>query len=427
MLNKMSEINLKARSYRKQINKKALLKDLSYGVLPLFATAFIVACAYLMMISLVFLYFIYPLYYTVFMRLSTTITGYGPKNFTYKDGYRKYYPRVSGIFPFFVGIVVGYIIFFALENLIINYAFYPYYHAFYPDSYDRFLEYISANSSAPISVLLNGAGAEAPYFINVMMNLTSIISFVPFSYMAFMCLRAFDHVFAAMFTLPDSGSNMSGMQLRQFGKRISLEPVKKDILIARLLYCLPIFIICAGTYYGVWAGIYKIILTDSSLYSLLFAVPLVCSWVVFSIFVPFYMVMMYSTILALMPNIAKATSQSEAILAIAPFYNPNYVHTEDYKGLGLFYNSDFNSYDIEKRSQEIINDFVNQDIFNINPKNGEDNLDMNKTFNAGNDQSSEPIDVESKEVSSTEIDDSKNSSSSNDDESVILDFGDDSK
>ena len=218
---------VKERRGRAYVSPKRICMNLLLLLLPAFATCILFAVALeTYCLSLVLLYFILPMFYTVEKRIRYDITGIGKPDFSYADGYHDFFRKnMGGLFGAIIAIM--YSIFLVLAfYLIFEYVLEPLCYCFpnAADVYDEFIVlYYSTGIDAAYTYIMSNIGAlTAPLEIMV-----SLIMFVPSCLLVFYFFNNnLNHHFLSTIVLPDIDQNVSASSARSLSKSSYGRPIR---------------------------------------------------------------------------------------------------------------------------------------------------------------------------------------------------------
>ncbi len=220
--------SVKERRGRAYVSPKRVMSNLLLLLLPAFAACLLFAAALgTYCLSLLLLYFILPMFYTVEKRIRYDITGIGKPDFSYADGYRGFFKKnMGGIFGAIISIL--YSVFLVLAfYLIFQYTLQPLCNCFPKASevYNEFLAlyYGAETGDAAYTYLMTNIGAlTAPFEIMV-----SLIMFIPSGLLVFYFFNNnSEHHFLSTIVLPDIDQNVSASSARSLSKSSFGRPIR---------------------------------------------------------------------------------------------------------------------------------------------------------------------------------------------------------
>ena len=205
----------------KNISKKDLFIDLLLLLLPtLILLILVYGTIYTYGVSLLFFYFVLPMFYCVDQRLRYHINGIGKKKITYLDGYRDFFAsNKGGYFGMTICLLsaIGLFLFFlGVMTLILPYVF-----ACFPISipaYERFIDMIKTTTFTRFDMLgfflENGSTMVQPLTVYF-----GVSSFLPIFFIIFLSVdNNLSLHYISSIILPDLDKNISSSQSRSVAK-----------------------------------------------------------------------------------------------------------------------------------------------------------------------------------------------------------------
>lgn len=318
---------------------KALWEDALLLLLPTFEMMLLfLATLYSLFLSLLLLYFLLPMFYTVEERVRARLTGIGKKDFTYADGYTAFFKgNQAGIFGAMSTVLLGLGIFF-IEALLLA-PLMPNLVNCFPGASEVFSN-VAELYTNPVAnaqdiqnyLLANGAVLAQPFTVYF-----GLLYFIPIFALLFFMIDSniVDHHISTI-VLPDIDLNVSAsmsrlLSRRSFGRFSSSYRAKKDFQKNWPFYLL--FIV----FYGIilWACTY--IKIDNYVY----LVPVVMITPVSACFFGIYL-----NHFVLINKLAIAEESQDVILDSLPsamrtsieqtFESPSYIHGKESQARGSF-------------------------------------------------------------------------------------------
>lgn len=361
MDNKVVFSSIKER--RKKCLDKSFSKDFLYLILPtVLVMGLFFASLYSFIISLLLVYFVLPMFYTVEKRIRAKISGIGNKNFSYKDGYKAFFvEKKGGVFGAISASLLGFS-FFLLSILIVSNFTGLIFNCFpnSKESYAKVLELLQTgalNEDIYSYIFAHTDSFTRP--TSVIVSLSLFLSL--FAIFFYMIPDNLVNHYLATIVLPDIDNNISAAQARSlakgsfaralFGKRI------KFGFILNWPYYLSFIIL-----YGVSTYLTSLINTNNPYLFALIIILTPTIAIFYGIFL-MYMCLIndYVVIEELAPYLNSLLPEAMKISIYQAFNNPQYIHGEETAIRGSFipnpntYNTYYSSNSDEKHHDEAKN------------------------------------------------------------------------
>ncbi len=333
------ERNQKIKERQKRLFHKDVWMNMLLLVPPILLTLIIVLVAlFTFVLSLLLVYFVLPMFYTVERRMRQSVTGIGKTNFTYADGYRAFFKdNMGGIFGLINALLISFLLIIAL-SFILEYAAQPLANCFPPAGEvlteignlffsqatlpEEFWTYLSENTF---------------YLTQPLTILVGVTAFLPMTYLLFYALpmNLSNHQIATI-VLPDIDKNLSAAQARtlsriQFARGFQGYRLKNSIRL-NWPYLLAFVLIYGLSLYGcsmietTETMVMPIILLLSPTISLFFGFFLQYFWIGND----------YCIIEESQDVLLESINPQIKFTIYQTYRNPNYIHGEESSARGCF-------------------------------------------------------------------------------------------
>lgn len=237
---------------RKRGWNKELLFTLSYLALPAFLVSLLIfLIPYSFFLSMIPIYFILPMFYTVEKRFRYALTGIGKKDFSYKDGYHDFFKgRSGGLFGVIMSLLYSFSFYLLSDFILAN--FIGYIFSAFPESlpvYEEITKVISGStlgSEQLITIIINNL-AELYRPLSIFVSLTFFIPIVVILF--FSIPNNLTCHYLATIVLPDIDNNISASQARSLAKYTLIRPINKKRHQLQLAYNWP-YLLAFTVIYG---------------------------------------------------------------------------------------------------------------------------------------------------------------------------------
>ena len=333
------ERNQKIKERQKRLFHKDVWMNMLLLVPPILLTLIIVLVAlFTFVLSLLLVYFVLPMFYTIERRMRQSVTGIGKTNFTYADGYRAFFKdNMGGIFGLINALLISFLLIIAL-SFILEYAAQPLANCFPPAGEvlteignlffsqatlpEEFWTYLSENTF---------------YLTQPLTILVGVTAFLPMTYLLFYALpmNLSNHQIATI-VLPDIDKNLSAAQARtlsriQFARGFQGYRLKNSIRL-NWPYLLAFVLIYGLSLYGcsmietTETMVMPIILLLSPTISLFFGFFLQYFWIGND----------YCIIEESQDVLLESINPQIKFTIYQTYCNPNYIHGEESSARGCF-------------------------------------------------------------------------------------------
>ena len=322
----------KIKERRKRGNQKDLYIALSYLLLPaMMVSLLVLLIPYSFILSLIPVYFILPMFYTVEKRIRYVLTGIGKKDFSYKDGYIAFFrEKKGGVFGVIMSLLIAFS-FLLLTNLIFS-NFVPNLFTIFPESNDVFnhLKEIlipNQNNTAEILQYLseNIAALYRPLSIYV-----SLIFFIPILSIFFLSIpNNLTSHYLATIVLPDIDNNVSAAQARSLAKYTLIRPINSQRRGYQLRYNWP-YLLAFTILYGLSTYVFSIpTIAMNALVPIVVLITPALS-VFYAVFLSYACIYNdYAIIEEMAPSILPLLPESIRVSIYQAYNNPHYIHGEE--------------------------------------------------------------------------------------------------
>lgn len=335
------ERNQKIKERQKRLFRKDLAMNLLLLVPPILLTLIIVLFAlFTFILSLLLIYFVLPMFYTVERRMRQSVTGIGKTNFTYADGYRAFFKdNMGGIFGVINALLTTFLLIIVLA-FVLQYAFQPLTNCFPhgAESLSFLAEFLAEHNYNSFEILTNpDAIASLTYLTQPLTILVGVTAFLPMTYLLFYAIpmNLSNHQIATI-VLPDIDKNLSAAQARtlsriQFARGFQGYRLKNSIRL-NWPYLLAFVLIYGLSLYGcsmietTETMVMPIILLLSPTISLFFGFFLQYFWIGND----------YCIIEESQDVLLESINPQIKFTIYQTYRNPNYIHGEESSARGCF-------------------------------------------------------------------------------------------
>lgn len=348
---------------RKRARKKELLNVFLRLLLPSFlACILLYLSVYTMGLSLIFVYFVLPMFYTVEKRIRCLVSGIGNIKFSYGDGYRAFFQgNRGGIFGVIFSVIGSFVL--GLFRYLLRYtAMVPLLEAF-PASkvaYQAIQEAITKGDPQNLTrvVSQNLSGLCQPLSI-----LAAIIFYLPIFYFFFSVDSSLSNHYLACVVLPDIDSNISAGQAKNlsrgsFGSFTAGFRTKKYFS-----KNWPFFVLYTILYGLTTFGISNIQTGISNLVPLIRMAPPLIGFFLYCFLNVFILINAYSVIEESQDLVLNSLPPTRKVSIYQTYCNPDYIHGEESARRGCFIPADQGN----GASSSYYSPFNNNNPFGQNP------------------------------------------------------------
>lgn len=335
------------KDFRERINKRrkrARKKELFTLVLLLLLPAFL-ACLilfsslYSFRISLLLIYFLLPMFYTIEKRIRCLVSGIGNPKFSFADGYKAFFKSNRGgvfgvISSFFSAFCIGlasYLLVYRVSTPLIN-AF-PAANVAFQNIKDAMAD--GDRQKLSLAINQNRASLSQPLSIRI-----GIIFFLPIPALFFGIDRNLSNHYLSGIVLPDIDNNISAAQARSLCRGSYGAPtasLRRKKFFSRNW---PYFLLYSLVYGLSLYGVTTIRVTDSSLVPLIRRItPMVSLFFAFLLNV-FVLINCYSLVEESQDIVLSTLPPARKVSIYQTYCNPNYVHGEESAARGCFIPAD---------------------------------------------------------------------------------------
>lgn len=251
------ERNQKIKERQKRLFRKDLAMNLLLLVPPILLTLIIVLFAlFTFILSLLLIYFVLPMFYTVERRMRQSLTGIGKTNFSYADGYRAFFKdNMGGIFGVINALLTTFLLIIVLA-FVLEYAFQPLANCF-PPAGEVLTELgnLSFSQTANSEEFWTYFNENAFHLTQPLTIMVGVTAFLPMTYLLFYAIpmNLSNHQIATI-VLPDIDKNLSAAQARtlariQFARGFHGFRLRNSIRL-NWLYLLSFVLLYGLTLYG---------------------------------------------------------------------------------------------------------------------------------------------------------------------------------
>lgn len=250
-MNDKNELNNAIKERQKRGLKKGLGKTLLLLLPPAFALGTVVLLSnYSFITSLLLIYFILPMFYTVDKRIRFALTGIGNSDYNYKDGYNACFKqRKNGLFgvimSMMLSISIGLLIYFIMSNFTA-----PFFNMFEEskEPYAKLIQILKTNAlnyDEMVEFMVNNAAS----FTRPMAVILSVVLFVPILVLFFYSIpeNLFNHYLASI-VMPDLDKNVTVSQARNLARSSFARPIKGRRIKMTMARNWPYYLIFTGLY-----------------------------------------------------------------------------------------------------------------------------------------------------------------------------------
>lgn len=333
------ERNQKIKERQKRLFHKDVWMNMLLLVPPILLTLIIVLVAlFTFVLSLLLVYFVLPMFYTVERRMRQSVTGIGKTNFTYADGYRAFFKdNMGGIFGLINALLISFLLIIAL-SFILEYAAQPLANCFPPagEVLTEIGNLFFSQATLP-EEFWTYLSENAFYLTQPLTILVGVTAFLPMTYLLFYALpmNLSNHQIATI-VLPDIDKNLSAAQARtlsriQFARGFQGYRLKNSIRL-NWPYLLAFVLIYGLSLYGcsmietTETMVMPIILLLSPTISLFFGFFLQYFWIGND----------YCIIEESQDVLLESINPQIKFTIYQTYCNPNYIHGEESSARGCF-------------------------------------------------------------------------------------------
>ena len=333
------ERNQKIKERQKRLFHKDVWMNMLLLVPPILLTLIIVLVAlFTFVLSLLLVYFVLPMFYTVERRMRQSVTGIGKTNFTYADGYRAFFKdNMGGIFGLINALLISFLLIIAL-SFILEYAAQPLANCFPPagEVLTEIGNLFFSQTTLP-EEFWTYLSENAFYLTQPLTILVGVTAFLPMTYLLFYALpmNLSNHQIATI-VLPDIDKNLSAAQARtlsriQFARGFQGYRLKNSIRL-NWPYLLAFVLIYGLSLYGcsmietTETMVMPIILLLSPTISLFFGFFLQYFWIGND----------YCIIEESQDVLLESINPQIKFTIYQTYCNPNYIHGEESSARGCF-------------------------------------------------------------------------------------------
>lgn len=288
-------------------------------------------------VSLILIYLILPMFYTVLYRMKYDVSGIGDPDFSYGDGYKAFFTgSMSGVFGM-LGTVFSTLALILLFYMIFSPLALPLANAYgVQEAYKTFLDAFSSTAITS-SDLMTKVTETMPLLSRLFTAFVGIVLFFPIFYALFYSVNTnLDSHYLSTIVLPDIDKNVTAGQARTLSKG-SFGRLYQGYRLLKSLkqnwpYYLAFTVIYAGAVYGM-----SMVRTDN----LYLVFPLTLIGPSASVFVGLFL-----NYFCLMHDAITMEESQDYIRSLLPkpmqvsvyqtYINPNYVHGEESAIRGSF-------------------------------------------------------------------------------------------
>lgn len=327
-------------NFQKQLYSKNLIGDLALLFTPSFLLAILFTFSfYTYGISILLIYFILPMFYTVDYRIRNKLTSIGNDDFTYKDGYAAFFKSNKGNFFGAIKAIVVLLLLILIFVVLLG-TILPLLVRCFPESIETYNDLISLYSD-----FYKGNNQLIPFIYERGVDLSrpaivflGLVSFIPLGITFFFVIgENLSNDYLSHIVLPDIDKNISPAQARNvakasFGKDFLLYRIKQQLFINW-----PFYLIYAIVYGISLYGMSNVM--NNSIYSVPLLFSLTPSFMIFvSCYLSYFTISnRYIVIEENKDILYEMIPSSMRIYIYQTFNTKEYIHGEESEKRGNFF------------------------------------------------------------------------------------------
>ncbi len=326
---------VRERRSRAYVSPKRVAINLLLLLLPAFAAGVLIAVALeTYCLSLILLYFILPMFYTVEKRIRYDITGIGKPGFSYADGYRDFFRKnMGGLFGVIIALL--YTVFLILAfYMIFQYTLQPLVYCFdnAAEVYDEYIALYYSGGNYSDYLFTNIGALTAPMEI-----MAALTFFIPSCLLVFYFINNnISHHFISTIVLPDIDLNVSASSARSISKSTYGRTIRGHRARETFYHNWPYYV----AYTLIYAGLtYLFTLFEvSNVYWLMVYVMIVPTLSIFiGIFLNYFCIVNEYSVIEESKDILLSRMDSAVRVSVYQTYcNPTYQHADESAARGSF-------------------------------------------------------------------------------------------